>query len=38
MNCNPISAWKQKFGEIYAVKCDGHVAYLKKLRRIGFEI
>lgn len=28
-----IEAWKQKFGEIYAVKCDGHVAYLKKPSR-----
>ena len=28
-----IEAWKKRHGEIYAVKCDGHVAYLKKPSR-----
>lgn len=28
-----IEAWKKKHGEIFAVKCNGHVAYLKKPSR-----
>lgn len=24
-----IKAWKEKFGDIFAVKCDNHIAYLK---------
>lgn len=28
-----INSWKAQYGEIYAVKCDGHVAYLKKPSR-----
>jgi len=28
-----IEAWKKKHGEIFAVRCDGHVAYLKKPSR-----
>lgn len=28
-----IKAWKEKYGDIFAVKCDGHVAYLRKPSR-----
>lgn len=28
-----IKAWKEKHGEIYAVKCGGHIAYLKSPSR-----
>jgi len=28
-----IEAWKKKHGDIFAVRCDGHVAYLKKPSR-----
>lgn len=28
-----IAEWKEKHGDVFAVKCDGHVAYLKKPSR-----
>ncbi len=28
-----IKAWKEKYDDIFAVKCDGHVAYLRKPSR-----
>lgn len=28
-----ISEWKEKYGDVYQVEVDGHVAYLKKPNR-----